>query len=120
MRCLVSLAAIGITMFHTLKNKSAESVLREQANLLDVTHDAIFVRDTSDIITYWNRGAEQLYGWNREQAIGEVSHALMRTILPAPLDELTAELRRVGRWEGELVHTKKDGTQVTVASRWSL
>jgi PAS domain S-box-containing protein len=120
MRCLVSLAAIGIATFLTLKNKSAESLLREQANLLDVSHDAIFVRDTRDIITYWNRGAEQIYGWNREQAVGKVSHSLMQTIFPAPLDELSTELRRVGRWEGELVHTKQDGTQVTVGSRWSL
>ena len=120
MRCLVSLAAIGITIFLTLKNKSAESVLREQANLLDVSHDAIFVRDTSDIITYWNHGAEQLYGWRTEQAVGKVSQTLMRTIFPAPLEELSKELLRAGRWEGELVQTKQDGGQVTVASRWSL
>ena len=100
--------------------KRGEAVLREQAGLLDLTHDTIFVRDMNDVITYWNRGAEERYGWPREQALGKTSHQLMQTIFPAPLEEITAELRRAGRWEGELVHTKRDGTQVIVASRWSL
>ena len=89
--------------------KRAEEVLREQARLLDLTHDTIFVRDMNDVITYWNRGAEELYGWTREQAIGKFSHQLTQTDFPAPLEEITAELLRTGRWEGELVHTKRDG-----------
>jgi two-component system sensor kinase FixL len=100
--------------------KRGEAVLREQAGLLDLTHDTIFVRDMNDLITYWNRGAEERYGWPREQTVGKTSHQLMQTIFPAPLEEITAELGRAGRWEGELVHTKRDGTQVIVASRWSL
>jgi PAS domain S-box-containing protein len=100
--------------------KRGEAVLREQAGLLDLTHDTIFVRDMNDAITYWNRGAEELYGWPREQALGNSSHQLMRTIFPAPLDEINAALLRTGRWQGEVVHTKRDGTQVIVASRWSL
>jgi PAS domain S-box-containing protein len=100
--------------------KRAEAVLREQAALLDLSHDTIFVRDANNVITYWNRGAEALYGWSREEALGKVSHHLMQTIFPAPLSEITAELARTARWEGELVHAKRDGTRVTVASRWSL
>lgn len=119
-RCLVSLAAIAIATFLVLKNKSAEAALREQASLLDVTHDAIFVRDMHDVITYWNSGAEQLYGWKKEQALGRISHRLMRTRFPIPLSEIRAELDRSGRWEGELIHTRLDGTAVTVASRWSV
>jgi PAS domain S-box-containing protein len=92
----------------------------QQASLLNLTHDTIFVRDMSGIITYWNRGAEELYGWKAEQAIGMRSHELLRTVFPAPLDDVNAELLRTGRWEGELGHTKADESKVVVASRWSL
>ena len=65
-RCLVSLSAIGATTFLALKNQSADMVMRERARLLDLTHDTVFVRDMNDVITYWNRGAEELYGWQRD------------------------------------------------------
>ena len=88
--------------------------------LLDLTHDTVFVRDMNDVIIYWNHGAEELYEWKKAEAIGKISHQLMQTIFPMPLEEITAELLRTGRWEGELVHTKKDGSQAIVASRWSV
>ena len=72
-RCLVSLSAIGATTFLALKNQSADMVMRERARLLDLTHDTVFVRDMNDVITYWNRGAEELYGWQRDEAIGQVT-----------------------------------------------
>ena len=62
--------------------KRAEEVLREQARLLDLTHDTVFVRDMNDVITYWNRGAEALYGWSRDEAVGKISHQLTQTISP--------------------------------------
>jgi two-component system, LuxR family, sensor kinase FixL len=111
--------ALVITSLMAKVRKSFE-VLREQAGLLDLTHDTIFVRNMSDIITYWNRGAEELYGWTREQAVGKVTHQLLQTIFPTPLEQINEELLRTDRWAGELVHTKRDGTKVTVASRWSL
>jgi PAS domain S-box-containing protein len=111
--------ALVITSLMAKARKSFE-VLREQAGLLDLTHDTVFVRDMNDVITYWNRGAEELYGWTREEAVGKVTHQLLQTIFPAPLEEINAVLLRTGRWEGELVHTKRDGTKVSVGSRWSL
>ena len=104
----------------TTKRRQADKVLSEQASLLDLTHDTVFTRDMIDVITYWNRGAEELYGWTRKEALGKVTHQLMQTIFPAPLAEINAELLRTGRWEGELVQTKRDGTRVVVASRWAL
>ena len=119
-RFLVSLSAISITTFLALRIHSTGARLREQASLLDITHDAMFVRDFSETITFWNRGAEQLYGWPREEAVGKISHDLLRTVFPLPLQDIKEALINDDRWEGELVHTRRDGVQVTVASRWSV
>src|SRR6516165_9325195 len=92
----------------------------QQASLLNLTHDTIFVRDMSDVITYWNRGAQELYGWTAEEAIGKHAHELLQTVFPAPIEEIRAQLLRSGRWDGQLEKTRADGTRVVVASRWSL
>ena len=94
--------------------------MQEQASLLNQTHDSIFVRDMNDVITYWNRGAQERYGWRAEDAIGKSSHELLRTTFPIPLDELRGEVLRTGRWDGELKHYAADGTEVIAASRWAL
>jgi len=87
---------------------------------LDLTHDAICVRSMSGVIEHWNPAAERLYGWTADQAVGRVSHALFKTVFPEPLDQIEAEMLRTDRWEGELLQMLKDGTRVTVASRWSV
>jgi PAS domain S-box-containing protein len=92
----------------------------EQARLLDLTRDSVLVRDLDNVIRYWNRGGEELYGWKREEAVGKVAHQLLHTIFPAPLERITEELFGSGRWEGELLHTRRDGIRVTVSSRWSV
>ena len=107
-------------MLDITARKQAEEMLHEQANLLDLTHDTIFVRDMNDVIRYWNRGAEELYGWSPDEAIGQVTHQLTQTVFPASLDEINATLFGTGRWEGELRHRRRDGSEVVVASRWSL
>ena len=96
------------------------AVRTQQASLLNLTHDSIFVRDMNAVITYWNRGAEELYGWTPEQAIGKRSHDLLHTIFPAPIEDITPELLQTGRWEGELTHRKANGSEIVVSSRWSL
>jgi PAS domain S-box-containing protein len=92
----------------------------QQASLLDLTHDTIFVRDMDNTITYWNRGAQELYGWTPGQAIGSRSYDLLRTVFTARLEDIHAELLRTGRWEGELTQTRSDGATIAVSSRWSL
>ncbi|HTJ58569.1 MAG TPA: PAS domain S-box protein, partial [Devosiaceae bacterium] len=121
LRFLVSLAAIATTAFLALEDKRAASALGERAGLLDLTRDGIFVRDMHDVITYWNRGAEAAYGWKAEQVVGKVtSHALTQTVFPVPLERIMAELLETGRWQGELVHTRADGSRMRVSSRWAL
>src|SRR5438105_2853642 len=97
--------------------KRAEGVLSEQARLLDLTHDTVFVRDMNDVITYWNRGAEELYGWKNGQAVGNVSHELLRTERPMPAELFEALIERHGTWSGELTQTTRDGRKVVVDSR---
>ena len=97
-----------------------EAAYRDQAALLDLTHDAIFVRDMRSKITYWNRASERLYGWQFEEAAGKVSYEMLRTEFPMPLALIEAQIVASGSWEGELVHHRRDGTEVIVSSRWAL
>jgi PAS domain S-box-containing protein len=93
----------------------------ERSSLLDLTHDSICVRDMNDVITFWNRGAEELYGYTAGEVVGRVTtHRLLQTVFPTPLDDMNAELLSTGRWAGELEHIKADGSGVVVASRWAL
>lgn len=99
--------------------KQAEQTIREQAALLDIASDAIFVRDLDHHILYWNQGAERLYGWSAAEAIGRQAHELLQedvaqlaAILPTLLDR--------GEWQGELHKMTKTGKEVIVAGRWTL
>ena len=97
--------------------QEAERV-RAQAEWLDAANDAIFVGGFDEAITYWNKGAERLYGWTRAEAVGKSPHDLLHTEFPVPFAEINGQRQQCG-WQGELVHTKRDGTKVTVASRWT-
>jgi PAS domain S-box-containing protein len=101
-------------------HKLKEFKIQEQAALLELARDAIIVRDLDDKILFWNRGAEETYGWLRTEAIGKTSHVLLSTRFPKPLDQIKQEILAKGEWEGELQHVKKDGTTLVVASRWAL
>jgi PAS domain S-box-containing protein len=94
--------------------------LSRRAALLELVPNGIFVRDGDSRITYWNEGAAEFYGWSREEALGQVSHALLQTDFPEPLEDIVRTVQRSGYWEGELVQTCRDGRRVTVDSRWTL
>jgi PAS domain S-box-containing protein len=92
---------------------------REYASILDLANDAIIVLDLDGVIRFWNRGAERLYGFTREQACGKDAHSLLRTQFPVPLPEILAAVRVQGEWRGEIKHITCEGYEVTVASRWT-
>ena len=100
--------------------KRAEEEVQEQAALLRLAHDAILVRDLDNRIVFWNRGAEETYGWTAEQAMGRVTHDLLQTKFPVSREAVDAALREHGIWEGELAHVTRGGATIVVASRWSL
>jgi len=102
------------------QRKRHEQQLAEQARLLDLSNDAIIVRDVNDRITYWNKGATTIYGYKLPEAIGEVSHDLLKTEHPERLARIYQKLLRDNQWQGELIHTRRDGTRITVFSRWAL
>jgi len=119
--CSVALQnAESIRIARQRAEQQAEATLLEQASLLNLTHDSIFVFGMDGVIRYWNRGAEELYGWPAEQALGRVVHELLKTVFPISLEHTRQDVMRADRWNGELVHTKSDGSHVVVESRWSL
>jgi len=101
-------------------DKSRNKTTRSFAKLLDVAHDAILAMDPGATIRVWNGGAERLYGWSKKEAIGARSHDLLRTEFPCPLNEIERTMNERGEWNGELVHSAKNGRKVTVSSRWVL
>ncbi|MGV0105869.1 histidine kinase [Nostoc sp. DSM 114160] len=100
--------------------KLAEEKIREQAALLDVTTDAICVRDLNNQIIFWNKGAETLYGWQATEACGKNASELLDD---EPSPEIEAALLQAisqGKWQGELTKLTKMNKEVLVASRWTL
>lgn len=93
------------------------TTLQRQADLLELAYEAIIVRDEQGAITYWNRGAEFMYGWTREEAIGNETHTFLQTQLPELGGELDAIVLQQEHWQGELTHTCKNGKQIIVESR---
>jgi PAS domain S-box-containing protein len=100
------------------ERKVAEETLREQSRVLDLAQ--VMVRDAQGKIVMWNQGAEKLYGYSREEAMGRPAHQLLQTRFPEPLEQIERKLDSAGTWEGELVHRRRDGSHVTVASVWVL
>lgn len=119
-RCAVSLLAIVTTAMLALRDQANTAILRERLELLDLTHDAIVAHDMNDRITFWNQGAEKLYGWTAAQAIGQPIHELTRTHAAISLEDIRREVLRSGGWQGELQRVRKDGETVMISSRWAL
>jgi PAS domain S-box-containing protein len=99
----------------TAEKEYKPALMVDHSSLLDLANDAIFVRNPNHRISYWNRGAERLYGWTEKEALGSLTQDLLSTRFPVPFHEIVA----ADLWEGELVQVKRDGSEITVASRWT-
>lgn len=110
---------LAVYFLDITQEREAEERLKEQAELLDRAQDAINVRDLEDNIVFWNAGAERMYGWARDEVLGRSIRELLYAD-PASFDEATRVVLDEGEWTGEIEHLCRDGTTVTVESRWSL
>lgn len=97
-----------------------EERIAEQARLLNLTQDAVLIRDMDDRIVYWNRGCEQMFGYSVEEAMGSICYKILKSRFPAPLEQLKYELKKNGFWNGEFTVQTKSGKSLTVMSRWVL
>ena len=102
------------------ERKQAERELSEKARLLDLSNDAIIVRDFEDKISSWNKGAENLYGWTCEEVIGKHLDTLLQTEFPKPMTEILEQLHDEGQFSGELVQVARNGRRVAALCRWVL
>jgi PAS domain S-box-containing protein len=119
-RCAVSLLAIATTALLAIRNQTTAARLLEQVELLDMTHDAIVVYDMNDRITFWNHGAEDLYGWRPNEAVGRSIHELTGSRSTIPIDTIRENLLASGHWDGEIERRRKNGNRVLVSSRLRL
>lgn len=105
------------------KNKETDLQIKEQAELLRLSHDAIIVqehdRNHKNKINYWNNGAVALYGYSQKEAVGKIATELLKTIFPLSIDEIHNFIMKNKFWEGELIHTTKSGKRIVVESRWA-
>ena len=99
----------------TEEMRRRETLYRMRAELLDLATEAIIVRDFGGRIQFWNTGAERMYGWSREEALGRDLHALLRTSFPIPYEKMEADLREQRSWNGNLAQKSKDGSDLVVS-----
>jgi diguanylate cyclase (GGDEF)-like protein/PAS domain S-box-containing protein len=102
-----------------MERQASDAHIRQQASLLDKAQDAIMVRGLDNAIRYWNKGAERLYGWNRDQALGLSTETLLYGD-PSAYRENTRKVLDDGEWSGELVQRRKDGSAIIVEAHWTL
>ncbi|MEN6551280.1 MAG: CHASE4 domain-containing protein [Methanobacterium sp.] len=109
-----------ISFIDVTDRKKAEENLKRHAALLDISYEAIFSWSFEEGILSWNRGAERLYGYSKGEAIGKISHELLKTKHPQGWDDFMEKLDKYDMWTGELIHTTKNGEELVMESRQQL
>jgi PAS domain S-box-containing protein len=102
------------------RRRKGEKARREQAALLDLAHDAIFDCALDGTILFWNHGAEIMYGWTKEEALGKISHVMLQSKFQEPLEQIVEKIVQNGRWEGEFSQVNRYGKRLITLGRWAL
>jgi two-component system, cell cycle sensor histidine kinase and response regulator CckA len=111
---------LGRSIRYAIERKQAEQKIREQAALLDLATDAIYLKDLNKKILLWNKGAERMYGWSTEEVLDRHCEKIFYQELPSQLEEAWASVLNKGEWQGELHKLTKSREKLIVASRWTL
>jgi PAS domain S-box-containing protein len=97
--------------------RKSQEQFRLRSDLIELASDAITVRDMGGSTQFWNAGAEALYGWSREEMLGNDMHGILQTVFPVSKDQVEAALRERGSWQGHLTQKTKSGAEIIVSSR---
>jgi len=121
LQAVANTLAAAIARYHAANElKEREATLRRYVDMLQASYDAVIVWSPQQGIEFWNRGAEALYGYQTTEAIGQVTHELLKTNHPQQLPKIMAVLAQGGTWEGELIHQTKAGDEIYVSTRHQL
>jgi PAS domain S-box-containing protein len=93
---------------------------RELVGMLDLAHDAILVRSLDGTVSFWNEGCVDVYGWSRDEAVGQHLGDLIKCQFPVPIEQAHHELLAADRWDGEILRQHRDGGERLIAARWSI
>ncbi len=103
---------------YAVERKKLDEAVQRQAALIDLSPEAIIIKKLDDTITFWSLGAEKMYGYTKEEAIGKKSRMLFRTKFNSPFENIEEQLKREGKWSGELCHETKSGRELSIQSYW--
>jgi PAS domain S-box-containing protein len=106
------------TLTYAVERKKLDEALKRQADLIDLSPDAIIIKKPDDTITFWSLGAEKLYGYTKEEAIGQKIHSLLQTKSIQSFEIIDTQLQKLGKWSGELIHRTKPGLELAIQSYW--
>jgi PAS domain S-box-containing protein len=103
---------------YAVERKKLDEAVKRQADLIDLSPDAIMIKKPDDTITFWSLGAEKLYGYTKTKAIGQKANALFKTKTVQSLETIEAQLKKQGKWSGELIHHTELGREIAIQSYW--
>jgi len=104
----------------TAELEKSEEQFRTRAELVELASEAIMVREWGGTLLFWNSGAENMFGWRKQEILGKDLHSVLKTVFPVSREGVEAELLERGWWEGNLIQKTRDGSEIVVAYRKTL